>query len=58
MPHGHASASRLQCRSYAGGAARYSAAARYDASLRIVQWFEHYLLGPGGDPLPATVEYP
>jgi dipeptidyl aminopeptidase/acylaminoacyl peptidase len=34
------------------------AAARYDASLRIVQWFEHYLLGPGGDPPPQRIEYP
>jgi dipeptidyl aminopeptidase/acylaminoacyl peptidase len=33
------------------------AAARYDASLRIVQWFEHYLLGPGGDPPPFLLEY-
>ena len=34
------------------------AAARYDASLRIVQWFEHYLLGPGGDPPPPALDYP
>ena len=34
------------------------AAARYDASLRIVQWFEHYLLGPGGDPPPPAFDYP
>ena len=33
------------------------AASRYDASLRIVQWFEHYLLGPGGDPPPPAVAY-
>lgn len=33
------------------------AAARYDASLRIVQWFEHYLLGPGGDPPPYPLAY-
>ncbi|GAB4108840.1 MAG: S9 family peptidase [Acidobacteriota bacterium] len=33
------------------------AAARLDYSLRMLQWFEHYLIGPGGDPPPATVEY-
>lgn len=33
------------------------AAARLDYSLRMLQWFQHYLLGPGGDPPPADVEY-
>jgi dipeptidyl aminopeptidase/acylaminoacyl peptidase len=33
------------------------AAARYDLSLRLVQWFEHYLLGPGGAPPPHRLEY-
>ena len=32
-------------------------AARYDASLRIVEWFEHYLLGPGGDRPPYRLAY-
>jgi len=34
------------------------AAARYDASLRIVEWFEHYLKGPGGDPPAYRIDYP
>ncbi len=33
------------------------AAARLDYSLRLLQWFEHYLMGPGGDPPPITPEY-
>ncbi len=33
------------------------AAARYDCSLRLLGWFEHYLKGPGGDPPPHQLEY-
>src|SRR5690606_3876755 len=33
------------------------ATARYDYSLRMLQWFDHYLMGPGGDPPPADVDY-
>ena len=28
------------------------AASRYDYSLRLLRWMEHYLKGPGGDPPP------
>lgn len=33
------------------------AAARLDYNLRSLRWFEHYLLGPGGDPPPFEVRY-
>jgi dipeptidyl aminopeptidase/acylaminoacyl peptidase len=33
------------------------AAARYDYSLRSLQWFEHYLKGPGGAPPPYELDY-
>ncbi len=33
-------------------------AGRYDYNLRMIRWFEHYLLGPGGDPPPHDVDYP
>jgi len=33
------------------------AAARLDYSLRMVQWFEHYLKGPGGAPPPHEISY-
>ncbi len=33
------------------------AAARYDYSLRMLQWFEHYLKGDGGAPPPYELEY-
>jgi dipeptidyl aminopeptidase/acylaminoacyl peptidase len=33
------------------------ATARYDYSLRMMSWFDHYLLGPGGDPPPADLDY-
>jgi dipeptidyl aminopeptidase/acylaminoacyl peptidase len=33
------------------------AAARYDYSLRMLRWFEHYLLGEGGEPPPFEVDY-
>jgi dipeptidyl aminopeptidase/acylaminoacyl peptidase len=31
------------------------AAARYDYSLRMMGWMDHYLKGPGGEPPPAEV---
>jgi dipeptidyl aminopeptidase/acylaminoacyl peptidase len=33
------------------------AAARLDYSLRLFQWFEHYLTGPGGAPPPHALDY-
>ncbi len=33
------------------------AAARYDTSLRVLRWMEHYLMGPGGDPPPYEIDY-
>lgn len=33
------------------------AAARLDYSLRMLQWFQHYLLGPGGAPPPGDIDY-
>lgn len=33
------------------------AASRLDYSLRLLQWMEHYLKGPGGAPPPAEIEY-
>jgi dipeptidyl aminopeptidase/acylaminoacyl peptidase len=33
------------------------AAARLDYSLRLFQWFEHYLLGPGGTPPPHAIDH-
>lgn len=33
------------------------AAARYDYNLRLLQWMEHYLIGPGGTPPPYTLDY-
>lgn len=33
------------------------AAARLDYSLRMLQWMEHYLLGPGGEPPAAELDY-
>ncbi len=32
-------------------------AGRYDYNLRMLQWFEHYLKGPGGDPPPYELDY-
>jgi dipeptidyl aminopeptidase/acylaminoacyl peptidase len=32
------------------------AAARYDYSLRLLRWMDHYLKGPGGDPPPHPLE--
>jgi dipeptidyl aminopeptidase/acylaminoacyl peptidase len=34
------------------------AAARYDYHLRMLQWFDHYLQGPGGPPPPMEIDYP
>jgi dipeptidyl aminopeptidase/acylaminoacyl peptidase len=34
------------------------AASRYDYSLRLMQWMDHYLKGPGGEPPPYQLEYP
>ncbi|MCH8966374.1 MAG: S9 family peptidase [Planctomycetes bacterium] len=33
------------------------AGARYDYSLRIMRWFNHYLKGPGGDPPAYELDY-
>ena len=33
------------------------AASRWDYSLRLMRWMEHYLNGPGGDPPPYEVDY-
>jgi dipeptidyl aminopeptidase/acylaminoacyl peptidase len=33
------------------------AASRLDYSLRLMQWMEHYLKGPGGPPPPKDLEY-
>ncbi len=33
------------------------AAARYDYTLRMMQWLMHYLAGPGGDPPPWELQY-
>jgi len=33
------------------------AAARLDYNLRMLQWMEHYLKGPGGEPPPYELDY-
>jgi dipeptidyl aminopeptidase/acylaminoacyl peptidase len=33
------------------------AASRLDYSLRLLQWMEHYLKGPGGAPPPPDIDY-
>ena len=33
------------------------AASRWDYSLRLMRWMEHYLDGPGGDPPPYEIDY-
>jgi len=33
------------------------AAARLDYSLRMMQWMNHYLKGPGGAPPPFEIDY-
>ncbi|MDX1643445.1 MAG: S9 family peptidase [Thermoanaerobaculia bacterium] len=35
-----------------------NAAARYDYSLRLMRWMDHYLKGPGGEPPPPELDYP
>ena len=32
-------------------------AARYDYSLRLVRWMDHYLKGPGGEPPPYELDH-
>ena len=32
-------------------------ASRYDYSVRLMQWMDHYLKGPGGEPPPYQPEY-
>jgi len=34
------------------------AAARYDYSLRMLRWFDHYLKGPKGEPPAHELDYP
>lgn len=34
------------------------AASRLDYSMRMLQWFEHYLKGPGGEPPKHELDYP
>ena len=33
-----------------------SATARFDYTLRAMRWFDHYLMGPGGEPPPSDIE--
>ena len=33
------------------------AAARLDYNIRMMEWFEHYLKGPGGQPPPHALDY-
>lgn len=33
------------------------AASRYDYSLRLLRWMEHYLVGEGGEPPPYALDY-
>ena len=33
------------------------AASRFDYALRSLEWFEHYLLGPGGEMPDPVLEY-
>lgn len=33
------------------------AASRYDYSLRMMRWMNHYLMGPGGTPPPTAIDY-
>jgi dipeptidyl aminopeptidase/acylaminoacyl peptidase len=33
------------------------AASRLDYHLRLLQWFDHYLMGPGGTPPPQELDY-
>lgn len=43
---------------YAGeGHGNRKAAARLDYHMRMLQWMEHYLKGPGGEPPPYELDY-
>lgn len=43
---------------YAGeGHGNRKAAGRYDYNVRMMQWFEHYLQGPGGEPPAYQLDY-
>ena len=33
------------------------AASRWDYAMRLMQWMEHYLAGPGGEPPPYQLDY-
>lgn len=33
------------------------AASRWDYSLRLMRWMDHYLKGPGGEPPPHAIDY-
>jgi dipeptidyl aminopeptidase/acylaminoacyl peptidase len=33
-----------------------NATARFDYTLRAMRWFDHYLMGPGGDPPPIGID--
>ncbi|MGH9804057.1 MAG: alpha/beta hydrolase family protein, partial [Candidatus Acidiferrales bacterium] len=39
------------------GHASRRASSRLDFNLRMLQWFEHYLKGPGGEPPPYELDY-
>lgn len=39
------------------GHGNQNAAARHDSLIRLVQWMEHYLKGPGGEPPPGELDY-
>lgn len=44
---------------YPGEGHGYSkSAARLDYNVRMIQWFDHYLKGPGGEPPAPALEYP
>jgi dipeptidyl aminopeptidase/acylaminoacyl peptidase len=52
---GHAPVRLVQ---YPGeGHGNRKAAARFDYNLRMLQWLEHYLVGPGGDMPPYEIDY-
>ncbi len=44
------------CSIPAKGTATARAASRLDYNLRMMQWFEHYLQGPGGEKPPAEID--
>ncbi len=52
---GHAPVRLVQ---YPGeGHGNRKAASRFDYNLRMLQWLEHYLVGPGGDMPPYEIDY-